>query len=121
MNAGPITSLNARSSCSGVFTNSGCEQLATDDLRQIWRNHLLGLKMRAAGDLDRFISLTIYPAGNKHIADALSRYKDLLTGDGNSDLLGCTFERYIDCLDGSSEITEWKAFLQDRYSVQGHT
>ena len=75
--------------------------------------------MRAAGDLDRFISLTLYPCGNRHIAVALSRYKDLLTDEGKPDLLACTFERYIDCLDGSSEINDWKAFLQDRYLVQG--
>ncbi len=104
---------------SGVFTNSGCHLLATDDLRQIWRNHLLGLKMRAAGDLYRFISLTLYPAGNKHVAVALSRYQDLLTDEGKSGLLGCTFERYIDCLDGGAEIKEWKDFLRDRYLVQG--
>ena len=89
---------------SGVFTNSGCKRLATDDLRQIWRNHLLGLKMRAVGDLDRFISVTIFPSGNGHMSDALSRYQGLLTEEGKSDLQGCTFERYIDSLEGATEI-----------------
>jgi hypothetical protein len=32
---------------SGVFADSGSKLLATDDLRQIWRNHLLGLAMKA--------------------------------------------------------------------------
>ena len=104
---------------SGVFTNGGCKLLATDDLRQIWRNHLLGLKMRAVGDLDRFISVTICPSGNGHMSRALSRYQGLLTDEGKSDLLGCTFERYIDFLEGGTEIEEWKAFLQDRYLVKG--
>ena len=104
---------------SGVFTNSECKLLATDDLRQIWRNHLLGLKMRAVGDLDRFISVTIFPSGNGHMSHALSRYRDLLTDEGKSDLQGCTFERYIDFLEGGPEIEEWKAFLQDRYLVKG--
>ena len=104
---------------SGVFTNGGCKLLATDDLRQIWRNHLLGLKMRAVGDLDRFISVTIFPSGNGHMSRALSRYQGLLTDEGKSDLLGCTFERYIDFLEGGTEIEEWKAFLQDGYLVKG--
>jgi len=50
---------------------------------------------------------------------ALSRYQGLLTDEGKSDLLGCTFERYIDFLEGGTEIEEWKAFLQDRYLVKG--
>ena len=104
---------------SGVFTNGECKLLATDDLRQIWRNHLLGLKMRAVGDLDRFISVTICPSGNGHMSRALSRYQGLLTDEGKSDLLGCTFERYIDFLEGGTEIEEWKAFLQDGYLVKG--
>jgi len=104
---------------SGIFTDTGCKLLATDDLRQIWRNHLLGLKMRAVGDLDRFISVTIFPSGNGHMSHALSRYQGLLTDEGKSDLQGCTFERYIDFLEGGTEIEEWKAFLQDRYLVKG--
>ena len=104
---------------SGVFTNSGWKLLATDDLRQIWRNHLLGLKMRAVGDLDRFISVTIFPSGNEHMSHALSRYQHLLTNEGKSDLQSCTFERYIGFLDGDAVIEEWKSFLQDRYLVKG--
>ena len=102
---------------SGAFTNSECELLATDDLRQIWRNHLLGLKMRDVGDLDRFISVTIFPSGNEHMSHALSRYRDLLTNEGKSDLQSCTFERYIGLLEENPEIEEWMAFLRDRYLV----
>ena len=104
---------------SGIFTDSRCKLLATDDLRQIWRNHLLGLKMRAVGDLDRFISVTIFPSGNEHMSDALSRYQDLLTNEGKSDLQSCTFERFISFLKGDAAIEEWKSFLQDRYLVKG--
>ena len=53
------------------------------------------------------------------MSDALSRYQGLLTDEGKSDLQGCTFERYIDFLEGGTEIEEWKAFLQDRYLVKG--
>ena len=75
--------------------------------------------MRAVGDLDRFISVTIFPSGNEHMSHALSRYQDLLTDDGKSDLQSCTFESYIDSIKGGTEIEQWKAFLQDRYLVNG--
>ena len=74
--------------------------------------------MRAVGDLDRFISVTIFPSGNEHMSHAVSRYQDLLTDEGKSDLQSCTFERYIDFLEGGPEIEQWKAFLQDRYLVK---
>ena len=104
---------------SGAFINSECRLLTTDDLRQIWRNHLLGLKMKDVGDLDRFISVTVFPSGNEHMSHALSRYRELLTDEGKLDLQSCTFERYIDFLEGGPEIEQWKAFLQDRYLVNG--
>ena len=50
---------------------------------------------------------------------ALSRYQGLLTDEEKSNLLGSTFERYIDFLEGGTEFGEWKAFLQDRYLVKG--
>lgn len=103
---------------SGAFADSECRLLATDDLRQIWRNHLLGLAMKGAGNVDRFISLTIYPSGNRHIADALSKYRTLLTDKGKLDLLECTFERYISCISDSPELENWKTFLRERYIVK---
>ena len=75
--------------------------------------------MKDVGDLDRFISVTVFPSGNEHMSHALSRYRELLTDEGKLDLQSCTFERYIDFLEGGPEIEQWKAFLQDRYLVNG--
>ena len=75
--------------------------------------------MRAVGELDRFISVTIFPSGNGHISHALSKYQNLLTDAGRTDLRGCTFEQYIHFLEGGTEIQEWKEFLQERYLVKG--
>jgi len=52
------------------------------------------------------------------MSHALSRYQGLLTVEGKPDLQGCTFERYIDFLEGATEIEEWRAFLRDRYLVK---
>ena len=75
--------------------------------------------MRSVGDLDHFMAVTIFRSGNGHIADALSQNQDLLTDEGKSNLLGCTFDRYIDFLYGCIVIEKWKIFLQDRYLRQG--
>ncbi len=74
--------------------------------------------MKAARNVDRFISLTIYPSGNRHFADALSQYRALLTDEGKPELLECTFEKYIDRLSGSPELENWKTFLRERYIVK---
>jgi hypothetical protein len=55
-----------------------CVQLAQDDLRQIWRNHLLGLTMVRNKDIARFKSVILYPAGNKHFTHSLMKYQNLL-------------------------------------------
>lgn len=102
---------------SGVFTDDRCPDLATDDLRQIWRNHLLGRAMQLAGDIDHFASITLYPPGNRHMGEAISRYRRLLTEEGRSSLLACTFEDYIAALSGNAEIQAWQAFLRQRYLV----
>lgn len=103
---------------SGVFIGGGNETLAVDELRQIWRNHLLGLAMHRLGDVERFVSVTLYPEGNDHFPGALSRYRDLLQSNEAANLRGCTYEHFIGCLHGSPEIAEWKDYLRDRYLVR---
>lgn len=100
---------------SGLFVEGGCEQLAKDDLRQIWRNHLLGLAMVRRKDIAKFVSVTLYPAGNKHFTHALMKYQCCLETPAQRSVRGCTFEHYIDCLRGDSEIETWKQYLVTRY------
>jgi len=100
---------------SGVFSSNSHEELASDNLRQIWRNHLLGLSMVKKNDIDKFISATLYPAGNDHFQHALSDYQNHLQASARRDVLGCTFEQYISSLSGDSEIEDWKEYLSTRY------
>ncbi len=102
---------------SGLFLGDGSDDLADDDLRQIWRNHLLGLSMVRRNDIARFVSVTLYPSGNEHFTHALARYRSHLEASAKSSVLGCTFERYIDCIHGDHEIEEWKQYLMERYLV----
>jgi len=102
---------------SGVFLESGCEQLGEDNLRQIWRNHLLGLAMVRRREIDKFVSVTLYPAGNRHFSSALAKYQERLAEPARRSVCGCTYEQFVDALDGDAEIDAWKQFLVRRYLV----
>jgi hypothetical protein len=103
---------------SGLFVRGGCGQLAEDDLRQIWRNHLLGLTMVRHKDIEKFVSVTLYPAGNKHFTRALHKYQNHLEATAQKCVRSCTFEKYIDCLRGDHEVEAWKQYLIARYLFQ---
>ena len=100
---------------SGLFVSGGCGKLAEDDLRQIWRNHLLGLAMVRHKDIRKFVSVTLYPAGNQHFTHALTKYRDCLETTAQACVRGCTFEQYINSLRGDNEIVAWKEYLKARY------
>lgn len=106
---------------SGVFVGGGCKSLADDDLRQIWRNHLLGLAMVQRGDVDDFVSITLYPAGNEHFTVALGTYQGQLLDEARRSVRGCTFEDYIGCLQGDNGIEAWRQYLADRYLIRRRT
>lgn len=100
---------------SNAFKDSIDKSLATDLLRQIWRNHLLGLSMCLKNELSDFYSITLYPAGNSHFDHAIDLYKSKLRDTHNSKVFGCTYEKFIDTIDGDEEIKRWKKYLKDRY------
>ncbi len=102
----------------GLFAESELGDLAEDDLRQIWRNHLLGLAMVGRGDIARFVSVTLYPSGNIHFTHALEKYQGYLKDGARSSVCGCTFERFIECIRGDHEIEKWKQFLTERYLIE---
>jgi hypothetical protein len=102
---------------SECFLDGGSDVLGSDKLRQIWRNHLLGLGMRLKKDVDQFYSVTLHPAGNDYIAHALSAYTKLLEPHARPYVGGVTFENYIAALRGDPEIESWKQYLQCRYLV----
>lgn len=102
---------------SGMFCDRSSTDLTKDDLRQVWRNHLLGLSMCQRGVIDGFASVLLYPAGNVHMASAIKKYQSLLVEGHGLGLIGCTFETFIDAIDGGDEIQRWKKYLRDRYLV----
>jgi len=84
---------------SGLFVEDSSTLLVGDDLRQIWRNHLLGLAMVRREDIARFVSVTLYPSGNEHFTHSLAKYQRQLNQTAQNSVRGCTFEQYIDLMD----------------------
>ncbi|MBN2285184.1 MAG: hypothetical protein JXI43_01955 [Tissierellales bacterium] len=102
---------------SSAFLTTAESHLMKDEVRQIWRNHILGLAMCQQGDIDIFYSVTLFPKGNKHFIKAINSYKKQLNMKSQNNVLGCTYEDYIDAIDGNDEILKWKKYLVDRYIV----
>ena len=98
---------------SEMFINPSNKIFGSNNLRQIWRNHLLGLKMVAKGDVNEFYSITLYPAGNKHFNDAIPEYQEYLRD--KKWVKGITFESFIKTLENYKELSDWKNWLQERY------
>jgi hypothetical protein len=104
-----------RSDC---FIDPDNDILGSDPLRQIWRNHLLGLSMIEHGDVDEFYSITLFPSGNGHFHEVLPQYISLLKETAKPFVFGCTFEKYISMVGGTTEFDAWKAWLERRYLVK---
>ncbi len=103
---------------SGCFKNPDDEIFGTDPFRQVWRNHLLGLKMIEIGDVDQFHSITLFPDGNHHFHTVISAYISQLRDDAQPYLIGCTFEKLISAIQGSPDFEEWKNWLDRRYIIK---
>jgi hypothetical protein len=103
---------------SNAFIDPNDEIFGSDPLRQIWRNHLLGLSMIAHGDIHEFYSITLFPEGNEHFHHELPRYRDLLNDSEKEHVFGCTFEKFISAIGGTPAFDEWKEWLVRRYVVK---
>lgn len=103
---------------SGYFQNPDDEIFATDAFRQVWRNHLLGLKLIQVGDVDEFYSITLFPNGNNHFLHVIPDYVSKLKDEAKQYVIGCTFEQFISAIHGSPEFDEWKEWLNSRYIIE---
>jgi hypothetical protein len=103
---------------SGVFTDPRDKTVTKNALRQVWRNHLLGLSMIQHPDVDEFYSVTLFPEGNRHFHEVLPKYRELLKPDQRQYLIGCTFEDFITAIPEEEPYANWKRYLYRRYIVQ---
>lgn len=95
--------------------------LIKDDLRQIWRNHLLGASMVLNEDINHFLSLHLYPNGNTHFSGvngAVAKYQQFLSDKGRSTWEPITFEKMFAMMAKyaeSDESKKWIDYLYQRY------
>lgn len=95
--------------------------LVKDDLRQIWRNHLLGAAMVQNSDIQHFLSIHLYPSGNTHFhgkEGAVEKYRSYLTNEGLKTWTAVTFEELFQLIrkyftDETS--ISWAKYLEERY------
>lgn len=101
----------------GVFIDFAETAFVSDELRQIWRNHLLGLAMVQRNEIKNFTSIILFPEGNLHFRQVIPEYQSLLHDSYRSHVFGCTYENFIAAISGDKEIEKWQDYLKKRYLV----
>lgn len=94
-----------------------------NDLRQLWRNHILGLSMLQHKDgIKDFLSVHLYPSFNEHFnpetSTVLADYTSLLNDKGRRSFLPLTYEYLFDAMTkcGMDLLDEgWIPYLKRRY------
>ena len=96
-----------------------------NDLRQLWRNHILGLSMLQHKDgIKDFLSVHLYPSFNEHFnpntSTVLADYTALLNDKGRKTFLPMTYECLFNGMTkcGMGEMDEgWIPYLTRRYII----
>lgn len=103
---------------SGYYLPQSEEQLVSDNLRQIWRNHILGASMVQNGGISHFSSMTIFPDANPHFHTAPEEYRKVLTDKGNASFFTFTYEKMFETMKHhfrTDEQVRWIEYLYQRY------
>ncbi len=114
----PDSEYNKLTRSSGYYDNEKITQLRGDKLKQLWRNHLLGIKMVKIAELDKFHLVHIYPEGNTFQKEACELYSSCLTERFVNSFQPITFETFIkkakDAFKESGDVS-WIEYLESRY------
>lgn len=103
---------------SNYYEEDGIAELKLDQLKQIWRNHLLGLKLVTLKELDNFHSVHMYPEGNTYQQQASAAYMKCLKPKKTEFFVPITFEKFIavgEAVFTDAKQKEWIAYLKARY------
>lgn len=102
---------------SGIFKPESLRKLTSDKMRQIWRNHILGISMVQNGKIEKFQTVTLFPEGNEHFKEEIPNYISLIKDEHKSSVISCTFDKFFGNIHGNEELQNWKRFLIERYIV----
>ena len=102
----------------GCFKDASFERLRDKPLQQIWRDHLLGGSMVAAGDYDEGLSVLLYPAVNYYCRKAAADYRACLRDTTTFDTW--TMEEFVGILTSVTDAA-WVTEFHSRYLDYGKT
>lgn len=105
----------------GGIPSGNVELLRKEDLKQFWRNYLLGVTMVRAKLIDKFISVHLFPGGNSYQDLHSKAFGKLLGKDSRFGFKPMTFETFIDLAKknwpGDEDKQKWIQYLNERYIV----
>lgn len=102
-----------------LYLHNSVPRLRARDLKQMWRNQLLGEAM----SLHRFRSVLLYPEGNRHASDAASAYRNVLRPERQHEFLAVSYEDWLGVAREAARSgaeTEWVDYLCARYDVRAN-
>ncbi|MCK5775954.1 MAG: hypothetical protein KAH25_07260 [Bacteroidales bacterium] len=114
----PDSEYNSLSRKCNYYNDENLGDLKLEKLKQIWRNHLLGIKMVAIGELDEFHSMHIFPESNTYQKEASTEYIKCLKNKKEASFLPITFEKFISAAKKvftDEPDLKWVKYLEDRY------
>jgi hypothetical protein len=107
---------------SKIYLPDSISLLREKKLKQLWRNHLLGLKMLQKGDINNFTSVHLYPNGNSYQRECVEAYHETLLDTSKQSFVGITFEKFIEtgkeCFKNNFGLVSWLEYLEVRYIVK---
>jgi hypothetical protein len=112
------TVYNELSRKSGVYKSEKIKELRNKKLKQIWRNHLLGLKLIEVKQIQKFHSVHLYPKGNSYQKEACHEYQECLNDNAKGTFLPLTFESFISMAEEviyDPQYSDWINYLKKRY------
>jgi len=114
----PDSIYNSLSRLSNYYNDENLGELKLENLKQIWRNHLLGIKMVRNGKLDEFHSVHLYPESNTYQKEAGKAYIHCLKKAKEASFIPLTFEKFISSAKKvftDESHLKWVKYLEDRY------
>lgn len=105
---------------SELYIQNAAEYLIKDDFRQIWRNHILGERMKQNNEIKHFTSITLFPLGNSHFNSVVPKYLDLLREEKRNLFIPIHFEEFFEIYsmyNSHIEFKNWINYLKKRYLV----
>jgi len=98
----------------GIYKPGATLELNTKELKQPWRNHLLGIALCSKdASIDRFYSVHIYPESNKYQAEVVNMYTKLLLDTYS--FIPVTFELFTTLAFKAFGVQNWIEYIQKRY------